>query len=147
MNRSYGQACPIARTMDLIGERWTLLILRELYTGRTKFTQIRERSPGLPTKILSDRLKMLEAEGFVRRQLYGAHPLRAEYLLTEKGLSLAPVIEAIVNWGIEHTFAEQERPSVIERIRANLARPGAVGRSIWRTRTMRGDHGAGTAAG
>jgi DNA-binding HxlR family transcriptional regulator len=141
MNRSYNQPCPIARTMDLIGERWTLIILRELYTGRTKFTELRERSPGMPTKILSDRLKMLEAEGFVRRQLYGSHPLRAEYLLTEKGLSLAPVIEAIVNWGLEHTFTEKERPSVIARILDNLARPGAVGLGGWKTPGPRGRGG------
>ncbi|HYM15649.1 MAG TPA: helix-turn-helix domain-containing protein [Dehalococcoidia bacterium] len=116
MNRSYDQQCPIARVLDLVGDRWTLLIIRDLFLGRTKFKEFLERSPGMPTRMLSERLKGLEGHGIVERTIYSTHPLRAEYHLTDLGRSLRPVIEAIVAWGIEHTFEPDERAAVVEKI-------------------------------
>lgn len=114
MARSYDQVCPIARTLDIIGERWTLLILRELGFGRSKFSEFAENLPGIPATVLSDRLKTLERHGIVERQVYSEHPLRAEYRLTAKGRSLEPVLGALVDWGIEHCL----EPHEIDAVRA-----------------------------
>jgi len=76
MMRKYEQSCPIARTLDVIGDRWTLLIVRDLMMGLTKFRDLRD-SGGIPPKVLSARLKMLMDEGIVERSVYSEHPLRA----------------------------------------------------------------------
>lgn len=112
MARSYDQLCPVARTLDIVGDRWTLLIIRDLFFGVTRFTDFLERSPGLPTKVLSDRLKKLEEHGLVRREVYSEHPLRAEYHLTEEGRTLRPVLEAIAQWGMEHLLTTRERKQI-----------------------------------
>lgn len=118
MPRPYDQTCPIARTLDIIGDRWTLLIVRDLFMGNTRFNQFLESSVGLPPKLLSDRLKRLEEHGLVERSLYSAHPLRAEYRLTDKGRRLAPVLETIARWGLEHCFDDEPeaRQTVVKRI-------------------------------
>jgi DNA-binding HxlR family transcriptional regulator len=120
MSRSYAQQCPIARTLDLVGDRWTLLVVRDLFLGYTKFKEFLEHSPGMPTRMLSERLKALEANGLVGRRVYSHHPLRAEYHLTERGRSLRPVVEAVVTWGLEHTLEPRERAAVIEMINDRL---------------------------
>ncbi len=122
MPRPYNQTCPIARTLDIIGDRWTLLIVRDLFFGETRFNQFLASSPGLPPNLLADRLKKLEQHRLVRRVIYSQHPLRAEYRLTEDGRSLAPVIEEIVRWGLDHCFEDEPeaRAAVIERISSEL---------------------------
>lgn len=114
MSRAYGQPCPIARTLDIVGDRWTLLVIRDLFLGDTRFTEIRRRSPGMPTKMLSDRLKSLEQHGVIERKVYSEHPLRAEYHLTALGVSLEPIVSALFAWGMQHTLTPAERP-VVER--------------------------------
>ena len=104
MGRQYAQDCPVARTLDVIGDRWTLLILRDLFMGTSRFGEFLERSPGLPPKILSARLRTLKDQGFVDRRIYSLHPLRAEYLLTDKGRSLLPIVLEIGNWGLKYGF-------------------------------------------
>ena len=104
--RKYDQNCPVARTLDLIGDRWTLIILRDLFFGRTKFSDFTAVSRKLPPKVLSARLKSLMEAGLIERRVYSEHPLRAEYHLTGEGRSLLPVMAAIARWGIEHTFDE-----------------------------------------
>ncbi len=118
MAKPYNQVCPIARTLDIVGDRWTMLIVRDLFMGRTRFNQLLETSPGLPSKLLSGRLKTLEEHGLIERVVYSQHPLRAEYQLTEEGRSLAPVLDAIVRWGLDHCFEDEPeaRAAVIERI-------------------------------
>jgi DNA-binding HxlR family transcriptional regulator len=116
LTRSYKQICPVARTLDLIGERWTMLVLRDLFLRRSKFAEFIADSPTIPTRILSDRLKMLEERGFVAREIYSEHPLRASYHLTESGQTLAPVIEAIFRWGAEHTLNARERDAVFAHL-------------------------------
>ena len=94
----------MARTLDVIGDRWTLLILRDLFMGVSRFGEFQERSPGLPPKLLSARLKSLKDQGFVDRRIYSLHPLRAEYLLTDMGRTLLPIILEIGRWGFEYGF-------------------------------------------
>ena len=104
VTKPYQQDCPIARTLDIVGDRWTMLVIRDLFLGKTRFTQFLASSPGLPPKILSDRLKKLDEHGLIERVIYSQHPLRGEYRLTADGRSLAPVLEAMVRWGLEHCF-------------------------------------------
>src|SRR5215471_10358965 len=104
MARSYGQeSCPVARTLDLIGERWTLLILRDLFLkGPRRFQDFQESMDGLAPNILSARLKDLEENGLVTRRAYSQHPPRLEYHLSAKGRSLSPVLKALKQWGEQH---------------------------------------------
>jgi len=96
--------CPVARTLDLIGERWTILLLRDLLRhGPQKFQDFEASLPGVAPNTLSARLKSLEENGLVRRQLYNERPPRLEYVLTEKGKSLGAVVKAMRDWGSAHT--------------------------------------------
>jgi DNA-binding HxlR family transcriptional regulator len=105
--RKYSQDCPIARTLDLVGDRWTLIILRDLFFGRTKFSEFRDASPAPPPKVLSARLKMLTDEGLIERNIYSEHPLRADYRLTERGQTLLPVLLALGKWGLDNLFEDE----------------------------------------
>jgi DNA-binding HxlR family transcriptional regulator len=116
--RSYGQTCPIARTLDILGDRWTLLIVRDLFLGRKRYHEFMEGSPGIPARMLSERLKKLERHGLIERVIYSEHPLRAEYHLTPLGESLEPVIRALAAWGLDHRLDGEERRRVRGRLRA-----------------------------
>jgi DNA-binding HxlR family transcriptional regulator len=100
----YDMHCPIARTLDIIGERWTMLILRDLVTdGPRKFQDFERSLSGISPNTLSTRLKRLEDSGVIERRFYEQHPPRAEYMLTDKGLALRPVLKALLDWGLRHT--------------------------------------------
>jgi len=100
----YDMRCPIARTLDIVGERWTILILRDLVTGGPRKFQDFERSlAGISPNTLSARLKRLEEAGIIERRFYEQHPPRAEYVLTEKGKELCPVLRTLFDWGQRHT--------------------------------------------
>lgn len=99
MNKAYGQHCPVAKTLDILGDRWTLLIVRDLLKGKTRFKDLEQSLRGIPTNILADRLKLLETNEVVQREYYSEHPPRAEYRLTHRGDELASVIAAIASWG------------------------------------------------
>lgn len=116
MTKSYQQFCPIAMTLDVIGDRWTIIIVRDLYFGRSRFNDLLAASPGMSTKILSERLKLLEQHGLVTREVYSEHPLRAEYKLTEKGMSLEPVLNAIGEWGGRNLVPQKDRAALLARI-------------------------------
>ena len=104
MTRTYGQKCPVARTLDVIGERWTPLILRDLILhGPRRYQDFEASLAGIAPNTLSARLKDLEANGLVERKLYNERPPRLEYHLTEKGRSLGPVLRALREWGQRHT--------------------------------------------
>ncbi|HKS92755.1 MAG TPA: helix-turn-helix domain-containing protein [Tepidiformaceae bacterium] len=99
--RSYSSQgyCPVARTLDVVGERWTMLVLRELSWGRKRFSELLETLSGISTNLLSDRLKRLEENGMVERVFYSDHPPRAQYRLTEKGRAFVPVLVAMRAYG------------------------------------------------
>jgi DNA-binding HxlR family transcriptional regulator len=91
--------CPrYHRAVELIGRRWTGAILRALQSGRMRFTDIAGMVPGLSDRLLSERLKELEAEGLITRTVYPEMPVRIEYRLTEKGRALGEVMDAIATW-------------------------------------------------
>ncbi len=104
MARSYQQKnCPVARTLDIIGERWTILLLRDLFLrGPRRFQDFQESLAGVAPNTLSARLKEMEENGLITRRAYSNHPPRLEYQLTEKGKSLAPVLKALRDWGQHH---------------------------------------------
>src|SRR5579883_413738 len=100
--KGYGQFCPIARTLELLGDKWTLLIVRELLRGKRRFKDIETGLRGIPPNLLSDRLKVLEQANLVTRQYFRELPPRVEYSLTDKGASLQGVLESIASWGMEN---------------------------------------------
>jgi len=100
--KSYNHPCLIAQTLDVLGDRWTLLILRDLMAGLHRYGDILENCAGMSPNVLSDRLKRLEADGMVNRHYHRELPPRVEYTLTEKGWSVRPVLMALIEWGREH---------------------------------------------
>ena len=106
MPKDYRQACPVAKTLELIGDRWTLLIVRDLLPGTRRFQDLLAGLPGLAPNVLSDRLKLMETHGLVARRFYSEHPPRAEYALTEKGKELGVVVGALAAWGSRHVHRQ-----------------------------------------
>ncbi|MEL6666265.1 MAG: helix-turn-helix domain-containing protein [Pseudomonadota bacterium] len=94
--------CPVSRTAFIIGSRWTSEIIRELVDhGARRFSDFETALKGIAPNTLSNRLKMLEDHGVVERKIYDTHPPRSEYLLTEKGRNMSPIIDAMRAWGRE----------------------------------------------
>lgn len=90
--------CPIANTLDIVGDRWTLVIVRDLINGKKRFSEFLASPEHITTNILTDRLAAMEAAGLVARTPYQERPPRFEYTLTEKGLGLWPVLQGICRW-------------------------------------------------
>ena len=95
------QDCPVARTLDVVGDRWTILILRDLSWGRRRYSTLLESLKGISTNLLSDRLKKLEEAEMIVAVQYSAHPPRSEYKLTAKGKAFVPILAAIRDYGEE----------------------------------------------
>jgi DNA-binding HxlR family transcriptional regulator len=93
---AYGQFCPVAKAMEVLDERWTLLVVRELLAGSTRFNELRRGNPRMSPALLSKRLRSLEQAGLVRREMAGAH---ASYVLTPSGRDLNDVVAALGVWG------------------------------------------------
>ena len=104
MPKVYGQRCPVAKTLELVGDRWTLLLVRDLLGGTRRFQDLEASLPGIAPNILSDRLKLMEEHRLVRRRFYSDHPPRAEYALTDKGRDLGTVVGALAAWGSRHVY-------------------------------------------
>ncbi len=100
--RSYGQLCPLARALDIVGDRWTLLVVRDLLAGKRRYGHLLLSPERIPTNILAERLKRLEREGLVRRVPYSEHPPRVEYELTPEGRELGQALEVLARWGRKH---------------------------------------------
>jgi DNA-binding HxlR family transcriptional regulator len=91
--------CPITNVLDLLGDKWTLLVIRDLVLGKRRYQEFLSSPERIATNILADRLKRLAAAGLVIRRTYQRNPARYEYILTRKGRGLEPVLEAIIVWG------------------------------------------------
>lgn len=104
MAKALDPKCPVARTLDVIGERWTILILRDLFLfGPRRFRDLQNSLSGVAPNTISARIKTLEDAGVVTRELYSEHPPRAIYSLTERGLALKPALLALRDWGEKFT--------------------------------------------
>jgi DNA-binding HxlR family transcriptional regulator len=113
LKREYDQVCSIARTLEVLGERWTLLVIRDVFNGRRRFDQIQENL-GVARNVLSARLARLVDEGILEKRPYQERPPRYEYFLTEKGLDLWPVMITLLHWGDRH-LAEDDGPPMLIR--------------------------------
>src|SRR4051812_8454647 len=94
--------CPIACTLDLVGDRWTLLVLRDLFLGKERFDEFLKSPEGIATNILADRLRKLEETALIERIPSQSHSGRGTYRLTSRGRALGPVLKAMVTWGLEN---------------------------------------------
>lgn len=105
------QPCSLARALSVVGDRWTLVILRDCFLGVRRFDDLENRL-GITRHVLADRLKKLVEQGVLYKTPYQQKPVREEYRLTEKGLELHPVVMALVHWGDRHMADERGAPIV-----------------------------------
>jgi DNA-binding HxlR family transcriptional regulator len=113
LNHDYpGQTCSIAESLEVIGERWSLLIVRDVLNGNRRFGEI-QGSLGVARNVLSSRLQRLVAEGILERRPYQQSPERFEYFLTDKGLDLWPALIALLNWGDRYSTNPAGPPKII----------------------------------
>jgi DNA-binding HxlR family transcriptional regulator len=91
--------CPIATTLDLVGDRWTLVILRDMQTGKSKFSEFLASPEGIATNVLTSRLEKMVKTGLVTRKAYQKRPIRYEFRMTKKGKALLPVLHEMCLWG------------------------------------------------
>jgi DNA-binding HxlR family transcriptional regulator len=111
-SRTYGQFCGIAHALDLVGERWSMLVVRELLVGPRRFTDLVHGLPGIGTNILSARLKQLEQGGIVKRRRLPPPAASAVYELTEYGRELEPILHALGRWGAKSMGSRQPTQSL-----------------------------------
>ena len=95
-------ACPVETTLSLIGDKWKVLILRDLITGTKRFGELKKSIGTVSQKVLTAQLRNMEENGLVHREVYAEVPPRVEYSLTELGQSLKPILDAMQNWGEEY---------------------------------------------
>lgn len=128
MTRTYNQECVLAYALDLLGERWTLLIVRELFLGPRRFGDLHASLPGLGTNLLSKRLKELEEAGLLISP--GTGETRGAYRLTEAGEELRPAVRAMMYWSIEYFMHRSEPSPARECIFSNDLQPDSVALAV-----------------
>jgi DNA-binding HxlR family transcriptional regulator len=94
--------CPVSCTLDVLGDRWSLLVVRDLLRGKHRYSEFSASAERIPTNILAERLRRLKAKGIIRSRRYSGAPPRVEYHLTVKGEDLRPILRAMVDWGVRH---------------------------------------------
>ncbi|RME66190.1 MAG: transcriptional regulator [Alphaproteobacteria bacterium] len=108
-NRAFRSACPIATSLDLVGDRWTLVLVRDLLMGKRRFAEFLASPERITTNILTDRLARMEQAGLIAKTPYQQRPLRFDYRLTDKGAALWPVLQAFCRWA-NHFMPETWTP-------------------------------------
>lgn len=101
-SRARRSFCPVSCTLDVLGDKWSLLVVRDVMRGKRRYAEFLESPERIPTNILADRLKRLAGKGVITSRRYSQHPPRLEYELTAKGEDLRPIMRAMVEWGIRH---------------------------------------------
>ena len=109
-SRARRSRCPVACTLDVLGDRWSLLVVRDVMRGKRRYAEFLESPEGIPTNILAERLKRLAKAGVITSRRYSEHPPRLEYELTPKGEDLRPVMRAMVHWGVRHAGGRTPPP-------------------------------------
>jgi DNA-binding HxlR family transcriptional regulator len=102
--------CPVSCTLDVLGDKWSLLVVRDVMRGKRRYAEFLESPEGIPTNILAERLKRLADSGVIAPRRYSDHPPRVEYTLTPKGEDLRPVMRAMVEWGVRHAGGRTPPP-------------------------------------
>lgn len=98
-------ACPVETTLMLISDRWKVLIIRDLLDGTKRFGELKKSIGSISQKVLTSNLREMEADGLVNRKVYAEVPPRVEYTLTDTGYSLKPILDAMVEWGMEYKLS------------------------------------------
>ena len=101
--------CPIASVLDVIGDKWSLLVIRDLILGKTTYREFQDSPEGIPTNILAERLKRLERHGIIEKHPYQERPVRFAYGLTKKGQALGPMLKEVINWGLKYIPGTQAK--------------------------------------
>jgi len=112
--------CPVSCLLEIIGDKWTLLVVRDLLFGKHTFKELQASPEKIPTNTLSNRLKKLEASGLVRRELYQENPKRYVYHLTEKGVDLQPIMQSMMLWSNKYFPDSVKIEDVIEALGKNI---------------------------
>ncbi len=99
---SYRSPCPVASALDVVGDKWSLVVLRTIFAGRHRYAELADIPERISTNILADRLARLEESGLVTRTPYQSHPVRYRYDLTAAGADLLPALQALANWSAKH---------------------------------------------
>lgn len=102
MEKEQLPTCPVETTLSLIGSKWKVLILRDLLPGTKRFGELKKSIGHVSQKVLTNQLREMESQGLVNRKVYAEVPPRVEYSLTDLGLSLKPILDAMWNWGEEY---------------------------------------------
>jgi DNA-binding HxlR family transcriptional regulator len=121
-DRPWPQQCPIARSLERVGDTWSLLILRDAFHGATRFEQF-QKSLGVSSNILSRRLTRLVAGGLLERRRYSDHPPRDEYRLTDRGRDFRPVLWALLAWGNRYLAPEGPAVVIVDAETGTVAEP------------------------
>lgn len=123
--KNYRSICPLSRSLDTFGDKWTLLILRDVSMfGKTTFKELAQMQEGIATNTLADRLEKLTAEGMLTKTRSKRNKLVFHYNITEKGLDLIPIIKAVFAWSEKHLYKEEEKSELAEflnSVHQNLA--------------------------
>lgn len=119
----FRSGCPIASTLDTLGDRWTLVIVRDLANGKKRFQDFLESPERIASNILSTRLADMEAAGLISARLYSERPRRYEYTLTARGAALVPVLQAMCRWAGEHLPDRWTPPDKFMRLTARSLAP------------------------
>ena len=133
-------ACAIANTLDVVGDKWSLLVIRDMFHGKRTYGELQNSPEGIPTNILADRLKRLEDAGIISSSAYQERPVRYAYTLTEKGKALGDVLLAFVRWGKKHIPGTK----TLKQPASSAARGGLTRRSTHAVAT-RGSRSSGHA--
>ena len=107
--------CPVASALDIVGDRWTLIVLRTIFAGRHRYGELASIPEGISTNILADRLERLEEYGLITKSPYQQNPPRHQYHLTEKGADLLPVLQELAAWAARHIPDRWSAPSWFAR--------------------------------
>ncbi len=100
-------ACPVEITMSLIGDKWKVLIIRDLLTGTKRFGELKKSLTGISQKVLTNNLRQMESSGLILRKVYAEVPPKVEYSLSKTGLSLKPILDSMVKWGNEYRISKK----------------------------------------
>jgi DNA-binding HxlR family transcriptional regulator len=117
-NKGGRSPCPVACSLDLFGDKWSLLVVRDLLLGKTTYSDFQKSPEGIPTNILAERLKRLQAAGIIEKSQYQERPVRYAYQLTAKGSDLQAVLLAMIDWGNKHvpgTVSRAEIEAMVQR--------------------------------
>jgi len=114
--------CPVASTLDILGDKWTLLVVRDLLMGKTTYGDFQKSPERIPTNILAERLKRLELAGIIEKSRYQERPVRYAYALTTMGRDLQPVLLAVVDWGNRYLPGTLPKARIIAML--EKAKPG-----------------------